>query len=99
MTQHTKQRAYFLCFFHRIIPRDTHYPCRRTCQSSENPQECRFPSTIGTKDTKATSAFKFEIDATKSCHSAKKFYNTLKVQHHFVAHIFPLRSCYIRWSS
>src|SRR5947209_19940160 len=83
MTQHAKQRAHFLPFFHDIITSDTYGPCGRPGQSRENSQERCLASTIRSKDTQTTSMLEFEINASKSCYSTKIFYDTFNVLHYF----------------
>src|SRR6266700_5468317 len=91
MTQHAKQRAHFLPFFHDIITSDTYGPCGRPGQSRENPQERCLASTIRSKETQTTSMLEFEINASESCYSTKMFYDTFKVHHCFGAHTALLR--------
>src|SRR2546428_9234420 len=78
MTQHAKQRAHFLPFFHYIITSDTYGPCGRPGQSRENSQERCLASTIRSKDTQTTSMLEFEINASKSCYSTKMFMTPLR---------------------
>src|SRR5262252_9104310 len=87
MTQHAKQRAHFLPFFHDIITRDTYSPCGGLYQSSENAQKRRLASPIRPKYTQAASTPEFEIKASKSFYSTKMFYDTFKMHHGFGAHV------------
>src|SRR5205809_7140294 len=99
MTQHPKQRAYFLCLAHSITASNIHSPCRWTYQRSQNLQECCLPSTIWPKDTKTTSALELQVNASQGGHSTEAFHHACKMHHHFGAHTHPLCSSIISGNS